>query len=330
MRASFEQPTVKIHPLRVIATGAFGVLLIAASLLPVHARVDNHSLDFVAEHLPEVAMDNRIASLPLWTRLNSAARHDWNFSVQGGYADIRANTLKFAGRMLSAAAIRPIGADWQFSAFGFIDEYRLSSGVERRPLDVTFARSVPLSLPAQTEFSGLSGSARHTGIGVALRQDSTSERWGRYLWSVGVLWQRFTLRDYAFDYRVLEGASSGARGRIDYSTTYAHLTPFVGMAWPRDYGEWMSTPHVKFALPMPRRGVVGQINGPGFVASGDTASSGQGRHFGDASITVGWDIGYRPWGLTVDIGSVISQALLEPIINKGVNQTLMLSFRWDH
>jgi hypothetical protein len=321
---------MNIHLLRTRATTTFGALLIAVFEMPVHARVENHSLDFVAEHLPEVAMDNRIASLPLWTRFKAASPDALHFSVQGAYADTRANTLKFSGQMLSVAVARPMGDEWQFSVFGFIDEYRLSGGIERRPLDVTFARVVPLSLPAQTEFSGLSGSARHTGIGIALRQESTSPRWGRYLSSAGILWQRFSLRDYAFDYRVLEGASAGARGRIDYSTTYAHLTPFVGMAWPRDYDEWMSTPHVKFALPMPRRGVVGQITGPGFVAGGDTASSGQGRHFGDASITFGWDIGYRPWRLSVDIGSVLSQALLEPIINKGVRYNRILSFRWDY
>ncbi len=289
-----------------------------------------HSLDFIAEHLPEVAMDNRIASLPLWTHINAASRDAWHFSVQGGYADTRANTLRFSGRMLSLAVARPIGDAWLFSVIGFVDEFRLSSGVERRPLDVTFARSVPLSLPALAEFSGLSGSARHSGIGVALRHDTKSPMWGPYQWSAGLLWQRFSLRDYAFDYRVLDGPSAGARGRIDYSTTYSHLTPFFGVAWPRDYGEWRSTPHVVLALPMPRRGVVGQITGPSFVAGGDTASSGQGRHFGDTSVTFGWDISYRPWRLTVDIGSAISQALLEPIINKGVNRNWILSLRWDY
>lgn len=307
-----------------------GRSLTALSLLAANLPATAESIDFVAEHLPEVAIDNRYASLPLWSRFDTASPNAWGFGIQGGYAQTQAGSLRLAGPMLSLAATHSIGDAWQLSAFAFIDDFNLSSGIERRALDVTFATNVPLDLPAQAQFSGLSGSARHIGAGIAVRHKTELRLWGGYEWSAGLLWQRLVLRDYALNFRLLDGASAGANGRIDYSATYTHVAPFVALAWPREYGVWQSTPHLQVALPLPRRGVVGRISGSTFDVQGDTATNGQGKHFGDASVTVGWDLTYRPWGLTVDLGSVISQALLERVIHKGVSQNWLLSLRWDY
>ena len=36
----------------------------------------------------------------------------------------------------------------------------------------------------------------------------------------------------------------------------------------------------------------------------------------------------EPWDLTVDIGTTITQSLLEPLIHEGVNHNLMISAFW--
>ena len=53
--------------------------------------------------------------------------------------------------------------------------------------------------------------------------------------------------------------------------------------------------------------------------------AGNGKHFGDISVTIGLDITYKPWALTMDVGSALSQALLERAIHKGVGQNWLLS-----
>jgi hypothetical protein len=308
---------------------ACAVGFIALPHLAPRLEAATQSSDYIAEHLPEIAMDNRYASLPLWTGLEEGRTQPWHLGLQGAYSRTQAGTLHLDGPMLSLAVTRQVGQEWQWSAFAFLDAYHLSSGTEGRMLEVSFASSVPLDLPARAEFSGLSGSGRHLGLGVAAQWRGDLRQWGRYAWTAGVLWQRFALRDYALDFRVLDGASAGATGHIDYSATYSFVTPFAGLAWPRERGSWASTPHLQIALPLPRRGVVGRITGANFDVSGDTATYGRGTHFGDPSLTLGWDFTYRPLGLTVDVGTVLSQALVERAFHKGMSRNLVLSLRWN-
>ena len=112
---------------------------------------------------------------------------------------------------------------------------------------------------------------------------------------------------------------------VDYSGNYSHLTPFAGLAVPRHFGTWSISPHVLLAIPVPRRGIQGRITGPGFDLSGNTANTGHGKHFGDVSATFGLDITYGPWGLTLDLGSFVSQALLERVAHQGVNRNWVMS-----
>ncbi|MGH3851797.1 MAG: hypothetical protein ACRDRT_19270, partial [Pseudonocardiaceae bacterium] len=64
---------------------------------------------------------------------------------------------------------------------------------------------------------------------------------------------------------------------------------------------------------------------PGFDLSGDTETAGNGKHFGDASLTVGFDLTYLPWGLTLDLGSLVSQALIEPLVHRGISRNWVVS-----
>ena len=291
------------------------------ALTPVGARsAGTEGIEFVTEHLPEIAMDNRYASLPLWAPLGS--------SVTLSYSRLRSGELSLQGPAVSIGFNRHIGKAWTFGVFGFFDDLRFAGGPDRRPLDVSFASTVPLALPVAAEFTNLRGTARHTGLGIALRRDA--ERWllGRFQWTAGLLWQQLALRDYQTVYRVLNGANTGVAGSLDYSATYDFVAPVAGIAWPRDHGPWTFTPHVQIAMPLPRRGVVGRITGPTFDIRGDASSVGNGKHFGDPSLTLGWDISYRPWHLSVDLGTTAAQYLLEPLTHEGVNQTWLISVRW--
>jgi hypothetical protein len=82
---------------------------------------------------------------------------------------------------------------------------------------------------------------------------------------------------------------------------------------------------VQAVVPLPRRGVVGRIEGPGYDLRGDTGETGVGTPFGDPSVTVGFDFTYRPWNLTIDLGSAITQALVEPVIHKGIEGNWLIS-----
>ena len=290
-------------------------------MTPVGApAAGSESIEFVTEHLPEIAMDNRYASLPLWAPLGP--------NVTASYSRLRSGELSLTGPALAVGFNRRVGEAWTLGVFGFFDDLRFSGGPDQRPLDVSFARAVPLPLPAAAEFTNLTGTARHLGLGLALRRES--DRWllGKHQWTAGLLWQRLALRDYQMAYRVLNGPSVGATGSLDYSASYTHFAPFAGIAWPRDHGAWAFAPHAQVAMPLPRRGVGGRITGPGFDIRGDAASVGNGKHFGDPSLTLGFDVTYQPWHLTVDVGTTVTQYLLEPLTHEGVNQTWLISLRW--
>jgi hypothetical protein len=301
-------------------------LRIAASLVApfmlAPAAAADHSFEFVAEHLPEVAMDNRFATLPLWSGATPAGV--WQFTLQGAVARTSSGAMRLDGPMLSAAARRQLNDRWAVHAFGFFDELGFSSSGERRPLDTLFTQP-PLALPAEALFTDLRGTYRNIGAGAAFSLHAERGWLGEREWVVGALYQRVELSDYRANYQVLEGPSTGASGVVDYSAVYPHLTPFAGLALPRHSGMWRWTPHVLLAMPLPRRGFQGRITGPGFDLSGDTASAGHGKVFGDFSLTLGLDATYKPWGLTVDLGSLVTQALLEPFIHKGIDQNWVIS-----
>jgi hypothetical protein len=300
-------------------------VIIAIFLLPLSVRslAASHSFEFVAEHLPETAMDNRFAVLPLWSG-GATPTGSWQLTMQGGLARTSTGGLSLGGPMVSTAALRHLDDRWSVLAFGFFDRLRFSGSSDQRPLDALFTQA-PLALPAGALFTDLHGTYRNTGAGVAfnLKQD---DGWlGAHQWAIGALYQRVQLRDYRANYQVLDGPSSGATGIADYSGDYNFLTSFVGLALPRQFGSWSVAPHALFSIPLPRRALQGRITGPGFDLSGDTAQAGNGKHFGDVSITLGLDMTYEPWGLTVDVGSFVTQALIEPLVHKGIDKNWMIS-----
>lgn len=284
-------------------------------------------IEFVAEHLPEVAIDNRYATLPVWSAMEPS--DGWTFSAQAAFGRARAGHLEISGPMFSIAATRALGPRWSGSAFGFADELDFSGGNELRPLQTLFAPATPIARPVAARFDDLDGRMRHYGFGVAAAMASDDGWLGAHRWVGGVLFEQIELRDYGLDFAILEGEAAGTRGHIDFDAHYRHIAPFVGLQVARERGNWTFSPHGLFAWPLPRRGFVGHIATDQFDLHGDQAEAGYGKHFNDLSVTLGFEITYRPAHLSVDVGTALSQALLEPRIHKGVGSNWLLSVRWE-
>src|SRR6185295_13801847 len=211
------------------------------------------SIEFVQEHLAEIVMDNRYAALPLWASPAQEIPMRWQLATQAAYSKTQTGELAVEGPMLSLGATRSLSENWRLTGFAFFDSLRFSSGVDHRPLEVQFANGVPLALPAAGEFTGLDGAEKSYGLGVAIRRGSHLGFWGDYEWTTGVLWHRVALENYSLDFLILDGASAGATGVIEYSATYEDVAPFFGIAWPRERGNWKWVPHMQAVLPLPRR-----------------------------------------------------------------------------
>jgi hypothetical protein len=279
-------------------------------------------IGFVAEHLPEVAMDDRYAVLPLGVPADCAADTPWQFTA--GYLQASAGSLEIAGPMLGLAYSWQLSPRWQLGLFAFADDLAFV-GDSARPLAVEFSNEVPLALPADAVLTDLDGTALDVGFGGVFKRHTDSALLGSHEWFAGLLIQRIALNDYGGDYLIESGPDAGTAGHIDHSGDYDHITPFAGLEVHRNFGSWSLHPRLLVAVPLPRRTVYGRITGPGFDIAGDTESAGRGKHFGDPSLTLGLGMTYEPYGLTLDIGSTISQALLEPEIHKGVDQNWLLS-----
>src|SRR5262245_54961943 len=94
---------------------------LAACACSAHAKED---IEFVAEHLPEVAMDNRYATLPVWSGTQSSGQRGeqaWSFAAQVGWSDIRTGELNLSGPMLSFGVHRNLSSQWLLGAFAFYD-----------------------------------------------------------------------------------------------------------------------------------------------------------------------------------------------------------------
>lgn len=298
--------------------------LATAWLLLAGTAGAKENIEFVAEHLPEIAMDNRYASLPLWSACDGA---NPCFDLQAGYQRTHADSFGIDGPMFALGARWNNAKRYRISGFVFYDHFTLDGGSELRPLDSTFV-DPPLSLPATAAFSGLNGTATDVGAGIAFTGSAQWRGLPPWEWTAGLVWQRLETSDYRFDYLITEGADAGARGTLDYDATYTHFSPLLGISWPSTHGAWRFAPRVLLAMPLPRRGLQGHISGPDFDLAGNAADNGAGKHFGDPSVTLGFDVSYLPWHLTLDVGSAISQALVEPKIHEGVQNDWLVSAHW--
>jgi hypothetical protein len=284
-------------------------------------------ISYVTEHLAEVPMDNRFATLPVWSG-NPESGRAWSFAGQAGLSKTATGNLEVAGPLFSASVDRAAGSRWRLGAFAFYDRLSFTGENDVRPLETPFAPTTPLARPVLAEFDNLDGSMTHYGAGIDAARIGESGWLGHYRLVGGIVWQQVELRDYRLDYVLLEGDDAGLAGQIDFDANYTHVTPFLGFELPRKGARWATAPHVLAAWPNPRYGVVGHITGPGFDLHGDTEAAGQGKHFGDPWIAIGFDVTYLPARLTIDVGALVTQRLLEPVIHKGIDTNWVLSAQW--
>ena len=296
------------------------LIALATACLP-GAEAAEHDLEYVAEHLPEAAANHRLASLPLW----QPAPDSWSVALQGAYSRNSAADLTLAGPLAAISGQYRLAPRWTLAAFGFYDRLRFSGENDQRPLDVRFAGSVPLALPAQAEFASLGGRATIAGAGFALGYDIESGWLKDWRVTFGGAVQRLSLRDYATRYRLLDGPSAGATGLVDYSAGYTLLPGLLGISRRFDRGDWALVPHGLLVLPLARRGVQGRISGQGFDIRGDTADVGAGKHVGDPALAFGLDLEYRPWRAWLDVGALLTQPLAEPAMHKGLDRSVLVS-----
>lgn len=216
---------------RVLLRGAapLGLALLASAA----ARADQKDIEYVAEHLPEVAMDNRYASLPVW-RSSAAGRG----ALALGYSRTRSGELRLAGPMLSGSWTWRAQGTWTATAFAFLDELAFSGEGDLRPLRSVALPAVPLPLPAPARFDGGDGTLRHFGAGVAFATERDGPRLGPHRWVAGLQVERASLRGYGYRWQILAGPAAGTRGSIGFDADYDHLTPFAGLEFPRQFGRW--------------------------------------------------------------------------------------------
>jgi hypothetical protein len=301
-------------------------LIIAATAMSAAFAVEaKEDLEFVQEHLPEVAMDNRYGTLPVWSS-TAATDRPFGVSIQTAFSSTGAGNLRMSGPMFAIGAHRRVNERWSVGALAFYDPLRLSCKREQRDLQTLFAPDTPITRPVAAEFSGLEGSAIDLGVGVSVAWRSDAGFLGEHRWIGGVLWQQLELKDYRFDYRIVSGPQSGITGTIDFDAQYAHIVPFAGLELPRDFGRWTTNAHALVAYPLPRRGIVGHITGPKFDIRGDTAEAGNGKHFGDPSVTFGYTVTYEPAHVSFDVGLLLTQGVLESWIHRGIERNILLSF----
>ncbi len=301
------------------------LIVLAASSRAAHAAED---IEFIAEHLAEAPMDQRLASLPVFYAHGADSR-PWQWQLGGAYSSTSAGRQKVAGGLFSIATRHPLNERWSLILYGFYDRLRFSGAAESRPLQVSFTQGAPLSLPADATIGGFSGHLQHVGGGALLQRHVDGGRLGDHNWMFGLQLQRLSLKNFRSDFAIAAGPDSGVTGVVDYSGDYNQLAPLIGMSLPRSRGSWILTPHVLAAFPLPRRGISGRINTVSFDLAGDSDAAGNGKHFGDPYVALGFSVGYAPWRLSLDIGATLAQRLIEKRIHKGIDQNWLVSMTWN-
>src|ERR1044072_1909692 len=125
---------------------------LALMSLPALAAA-KEDIEFVAEHLPEVAMDNRFATLPLWEAGADPARS--HYELQGAFSSSSSADLSIAGPLLGASWQRRLSATNRFGVLVFYDSLQLQASNDWRQLQTLFAPQTPIARPVDAHFTNL-------------------------------------------------------------------------------------------------------------------------------------------------------------------------------
>src|SRR5262245_20924661 len=305
----------------------FFPLLLASS---VHAAIPNpphEDIHFVAEHVPEAAQDARYLALPWLAGRLEPGR--WQETFQIGYARADADFLTIDGPLVAFNAGYGVSDRWGFSVLGFYDSMKVSGSSGRQVLRPFFLRGVPLDLPEEAEFSHPRGDYLHWGLGGALvRELSPAGAERRWTFTGGLLYDHLEVKDYELDYRILSGASAGATGILDHSSSADYATPFAGLQYTRPLGSRFSlAPRIVSGAPLPPADFDARLTGPGFDL-GTARGQGEPGKIGDAFLGVSAGLVHRHSGLEIDIGTTLFYPLFEKISHPGVDRSYLAQLAW--
>jgi len=302
---------------------ALHALLLTAITTSAWAATED--MDFVAEHLPEAAMDGRLLSLPVNYSGNLQAG-EWSAQLETLAEQIESGPLKLTGPGVGMGLRYQLNRSWAALGLVFFDRLRFSGNTEQRPVALIFSTTFPVSLPADATLDNQRGEVTQLGAGFAMRYQPDGRP---FAVAFGAIRERVKLDGYRVDYRLTLGPSAGVSGTLDYSATYPYWIPFATFEWRITRAAWQFTPRFSAAVPLPTWGWRGRITGPGFDVAGDTEPIGRGRHMSDSFAGFGFGVTYSPWGLTLDAGAALDQMLVEPRIHKGVDRAWLLNFEWE-
>jgi hypothetical protein len=305
--------------MRIARTAQLGILFVATNAIA--AKED---MDFVAEHLPEAAMDGRLLTLPV-SYADNLPTAEWSAQLNALASRIETGNLRLSGPGVGIGLRRQLSRSWAAVGVAYFDRLAFSGDTEERPVAPIFSAAFPVSLPADATLSNQRGDVKQIGAGVALRYQPQARRFSV---TFGALRERVKLNGYRVDYTLTSGPSAGTSGTLDYSADYPYWVPFATVEWRITRAEWQFSPRFTAAVPIPTWGWRGRISGPGFNVSGDTEKIGRGRHMGDSFGGFGFGVTYSPWNLTVDAGALLNQMVLEPRIHDGVDRAWLLNLTW--
>ena len=187
------------------------------------AHAATEDMDFVAEHLPEAAMDNRLLSLPL-DFADNLPREQWSADLGALAERIESGNVRLSGPGVGLGLRRQVSRSWAVLGAAFFDHLALSGDTEARPVAPVFSTSFPISLPANAVLGNQRGNVDLSGLGVAMRYQPAARP---YAFTFGALRQNVKLDGYRVDYRLVDGPSAGTSGTLDYSTDYSFWVPFA-------------------------------------------------------------------------------------------------------
>lgn len=139
---------------------------------------------------------------------------------------------------------------------------------------------------------------------------------------------QFELRDFQFEYRLVDGADAGSEGIIDYSSKNYFLTPYLGAQYRYPLGaRLLILPRFTMGVPLIKGKFDTRLTGPGFDLSTDSPG-GHAENLGDGFMTLGMGLRDRRTGIEFDIGSVLLFAPIEDATHPGVDTSVLISFTW--
>ncbi len=306
-----------------------GLFHLATGVPVASQELPKEDLDFVVEHLFEVTMDHRFASMP--TTAEAFEKGRWQWAVDGGWGGATARGLDVGGALFAATAGLGVAERRGVEMTAFFDRFSLSGSSGEQVLRPLWSTQIPLDLPQRAQVSGFGGDVTSWGVGATfVWQRSPAPTGRRWTWRAGAIYDRLEATNARARYRLISGASTGTVGEIDYSATYTYVVPFGEgeIRWPLGQ-RWEIAPHFAFFNPLPRRGFIGRITGPGFEVAGDTEKAKGLTPMGDPYLSLGVRLDHRRSGFGIDLGATAFQATTESIFHDGISQALLLRVSWQ-